>query len=79
MVDNMTKDWKGYLIARQLFNESNQLQDYAFYPRIKGGKPPFLYKTKKQAMRIWNKGKHTGILYKTKVVKFKKSMYLDRF
>ena len=75
------QNWKGYVIVRMMFGESGKLRPYTYYPRVKGGKPPFFYKTKEQAIK--KLGSPSMKFYKfsnnLKVMKFKKSMYLDRF
>ena len=82
---NMPK-YTGYIIARKLYDEKGKLKPYSYYPRKKGGVPPYHYKTKAQAERI-RKTKRSEFGSRdlkfnpkeTKVVKFTKKTYLDRF
>lgn len=75
-------NFKGYVITRKLYNDKNQLENVAFYPKTKGGKSPYVYKTKAQAERILKNKKLLGKSYfgqDSKVVKYTKKTYIDRF
>jgi hypothetical protein len=76
--------YTGYVIARKMYEgDSNKLKPFTYYPNKAGGRPPFLYKTKEQAQRVLMKKKILGSPYFNKkdnaVLKFKKSMYMDRY
>ena len=75
--------WKGYIIARKLIDNDEKEKPFTYYPAKSCGKPPYLYKTKKQATNVYNRMKKKDEFpanqSNTEVVKFKKEMYLDRY
>lgn len=75
------KKYKGYLIARILNDELGKPKPYSFYPSKPHGRPPFLFKKKSTALKRLSSKLMEGYKFSNnlKVVKFKKSMYLDRY
>lgn len=79
MKDKVPSDYKGYVIARKLLDDYDREKYYTYYPEEEHGKPPFLYKTKAQAMKRYKTGKFPADQSNAKVVKYKGEMYLDRY
>ena len=79
----MVKEFKGYIIGRKLYDFDGKLKSFSYYPRIKGRKPPYWYKTKSEAIRVFNwqkeHNKFPGNQSDAVVVKFTKRTYLDRY
>ena len=78
------KKWKGWVIARKLFDPSTNKKSYfTYYPREFDGKPTYFFKTKSMALKEWNKlkeqNKFPANQSNVKLVKYKPSMYLNRY
>ena len=74
---------KGYVIGRKLIDLDEKEKPFTYYPRKKCGKPPYLFKTKSEAMKTFKKMKKKGEFPADQsnaiVVKFNKKIYLDRY
>lgn len=77
MKENYGKLYSGWVFARELIDDDGKMKLFAFYPREEHGVPPYLYKTKTQAVAALRRGlmRHSD----AKLVKYQPRMYLDRY
>jgi len=75
--------YRGWIIGRKLIDFDGKLKPFAFYPGKEHGRPPYWYKTKEEAQRVFDRkkkrGEFPGNQPNSVVVKFTKKVYLNRY
>jgi len=80
--------FSGYVIGRKLWEnnpdgKTASQKNFTYYPEKEHGKPPYLFKTKAQALKSYNKlkkqNKFPADQSNAVVFKFSKKTYLDRY
>jgi hypothetical protein len=75
------KAWSGWVIGRKMYGDDNEVHNYTYYPKEKGGRPPYLYPTKAHALRALKHPKNSWLTHEANMIvfKFSKNAYLDRY
>lgn len=70
--------YNGYVVVRELIDFDGSMKWYTYYPREKGGKPPYFSTTKAGALRLLKKAPRLAG-QRVAVKKFRDEYYLDRY
>lgn len=75
------KKWKGWVIARRLYDDDGSLKWFTFYPNKENGKPSHFYRTKMEAEKAYEEKNKSWLPFdkETKVMRYKPEMYLNRY